>query len=167
MELIKKIMIRKATQRDFDFIYGLHIHPQVNRFLFYEIMSAEEFIAIFNELLEQDTLYVYEEDGIAIGMFKLTPKRYRCSHIADLGSIAIHPAFSGKGYAQQMLHQIILLGKEKGVLRLELGVSAINTKAIHIYEKAGFQKEGFLKKYIYLKNENLFLDDILMAYLYE
>jgi putative acetyltransferase len=66
-----------------------------------------------------------------------------------------------------MLHQIILPWKERGILRLELGVSAINTKAIHIYEKAGFEKEGFLKKYIYLKNENLFLDDVLMAYLYE
>ena len=66
-----------------------------------------------------------------------------------------------------MLHQIILLGKERGVVRLELGVSTINTKAIHIYEKAGFEKEGFLKKYIYLKNENFFLDDVLMAYLYE
>jgi L-phenylalanine/L-methionine N-acetyltransferase len=160
-------MIRKATQTDFDFIYDLHVHPQVNRFLLYEIMSPEEFKGIFNELLDQDILYVYEEDGILIGMFKLMPKLHRCSHIADLGGIAVHPSFSGKGYAQRMLHQIILLGKEKGVLRLELGVSTINTKAIHIYEKAGFQKEGFLKKYIYLKNENLFLDDILMAYLYE
>jgi L-phenylalanine/L-methionine N-acetyltransferase len=160
-------MIRKATQNDFDFIYDLHVHPQVNRFLFYEIMNADDFKSIFNELLEQDILYVYEEDGVSIGMFKLVPKLHRCSHIASVGGIAIHPTFSGKGYAQQMLHQIILLGKERGILRLELGVSAINTKAVHIYEKAGFKKEGFLKKYIYLKNENLFLDDILMAYLYE
>ena len=160
-------MIRKATQPDFDFIYDLHMHPQVNRFLFYEIMSAEEFKPIFNELLVQDILYVYEEDDILNGMFKLMPKIHRCSHIAYLGGIAIHPSFSGMGCAQRMLHQIILLGKERGVLRLELGVSTINTKAIHIYEKAGFEKEGFLKKYIYLKNENLFLDDVLMAYLYE
>jgi putative acetyltransferase len=161
------MMIRRASQHDFDFIYGLHVHPEVNRFLFYEIMSAEEFKAIFIELLEQDILYVYAEDGILIGMFKLMPKLHRCSHISVLGGIAIHPSFSGKGHAQQMLHQIILHGKERGVLRLELGVSTINTKAIHIYEKAGFEKEGFLKKYIYLKNENLFLDDVLMAYLYE
>jgi L-phenylalanine/L-methionine N-acetyltransferase len=160
-------MIRKATQNDFDFIYELHVHPQVNRFLFYEIMSAEEFKTIFNELLEEDILYVYEDEGISIGMFKLSRKLHRCSHIAYLGGIAIHPSFSGKGHAQHMLHEIILLGKEKGILRLELGVSTINTKAIHIYEKAGFEKEGFLKKYIYLKNENLFLDDIFMAYLYE
>ena len=160
-------MIRNATQNDFDFIYNLHILPQVNRFLFYEIMSADEFKPIFNELLEQEILYVYEEDDILKGMFKLVPKLHRASHIVFLGGIAIHPSFSGKGCGQRMLNEIILFGKEKGFLRMELGVSTINAKAIHLYEKAGFQKEGLLKKYIYLKNENLFLDDILMAYLYE
>jgi len=160
-------MIRKATQGDFNFIYDLHIHPQVNRFLFYEIMTAEKFKVIFDELLEEDILYVYEEESISIGMFKLSHKLHRASHIAYLGGVAIHPSFSGKGHAQRMLHQIILLGKERGILRLELAVSVINTKAVHIYEKAGFEKEGLLKKYIYLKNENLFLDDILMAYFYE
>ena len=135
-------MIRKATQHDFDFIYGLHVHPQVNRFLFYEIMNAEEFKPIFNELLEQDILYAYGEDGILIGMFKLMPKLNRCSHISVLGGIAIHPSFSGKGYAQRMLHQIILLGNERGVLRLELGVSAINTKAILFTKKQASKKKA-------------------------
>jgi putative acetyltransferase len=160
-------MIRKATQHDFDFIFDLHMHPQVNRFLFYEPMSSAEFKPIFNELLERDVLFVYEEEGTLTGMFKLVTHQHRCSHISVLGGVAIHPSFSGKGVGQQMLKQIILLGKERGILRLELGVSAINTKAIHLYEKAGFEKEGLLKKYIYLKNENLFLDDVLMAYLYE
>jgi RimJ/RimL family protein N-acetyltransferase len=159
-------VIRKATQNDFDFIYHLHIHPQVNRFLFHEISSAEEFKPIFNELLDQDILYVYEADDALVGMFKLTPKQHRCAHISVLGGVAVQPPFSGKGHAQRMLQEIIMLGKEKGVLRLELGVSTINKKAIHIYEKAGFEKEGFFKKYIYLKNENLFLDDVLMAYFY-
>ena len=161
------IMIRKATTNDFNFIYDLHIHPEVNRFLFYEIMSAEEFRPIFNELLPDKILYVYEEDTISKGMFKFTPKQYRSSHIVSLGGLAIHPSFSGKGCGQRMLDEIILLGKERGFIRMELGVSTINTKAIHLYEKAGFKKEGVLKKYIFLKTENLFLDDILMAYLYE
>jgi ribosomal protein S18 acetylase RimI-like enzyme len=160
-------MIRKTTHEDFDFIYHLHIHPQVNRFLFYEIMSEEEFKTIFNELLLQENLYVYEEDGILKGMFKLVPKQHRSSHIASLGGVAIHPSFSGKGCGLRMLNEIISLGKEKGFLRMELGVSTINTKAIRLYEKAGFIREGVLKKYIHLKTENLFLDDILMAYLYE
>jgi len=160
-------MIRKAKQDDFNFIYELHIHPEVNRFLFYEIMSPGEFKTLFNELLTEEVLYVYEEDNILKGMFKFTPKQYRSSHIASLGGVAIHPSFSGKGSGQRMVDEIILLGKERGFVRMELGVSTINIKAIHLYEKAGFKKEGMLKKYIFLKTENLFLDDILMAYLYE
>jgi putative acetyltransferase len=160
-------MTRKAEPRDFDFIYGLHIDPQVNRFLFYEIMSVEEFTSIFNGLLKEGILYVYEEEDILTGMFKLSPKQYRAAHIVSLGGVAIHPSFAGKGCGQRMLNEIILLGKEKGFARMDLGVSTINSKAIHLYEKAGFQREGLLKKFIYLKNENLFLDDILMAYLYE
>ena len=160
-------MIRIATHDDFDFIYALHIHPDVNRFLFYEIMSAEDFKSIFNDLLQQEVLYVYEEDDVLKGMFKLIPKQYRSSHIVFLGGVAIHPSFSGMGCGQRMLGEIILLGRERGFVRMELGVSTINPKAIHLYEKAGFQKEGLLKKIIYLKSEDLFLDDIFMAYLYE
>lgn len=160
-------MIRKAEQRDFDFIYGLHADPQVNRFLFYEIMDQEEFKTIFLEFLTQETLYVYEEDRVLTGMFRLSPKKHRASHIVSLGGVAIHPVFAGRGCGQRMLNEILLLGKQQGFRRIDLGVSAINTKAIHLYEKAGFVKEGLLKKYIYLKSEDIFLDDIIMAYLYE
>jgi len=159
-------MIRKATREDFDFIYESHMHPEVNRFSIYEIMSAAEFRPIFNELLERDTIYAFEEDNTLKGTFRLEPHQHRMAHIAALGGVVIHPSFSGKGCGQRMLDGIISLGKEKGFLRIELGVSTINTKAIHLYEKAGFKKEGELKKYIFLKTENLFLDDTLMAYLY-
>lgn len=159
-------MTRKATQADFDFIFHLHVHPQVNRFLFYELMSAGEFKRIFDSLLDQGILYVFEEEGIQKGMFKLVPKEHRCSHICVLGGVAIHPLFGGQGCGQRMINEIIQLGKERGFLRMELGVSTINTKAIYLYEKAGFVKEGLLKKYIFLKSENLFLDDLLMAHLY-
>jgi L-phenylalanine/L-methionine N-acetyltransferase len=160
-------MIRKATQKDFNFIHGLHIHPEVSRFLFYEPMPAEEFRPLFNKLLEQGILYVYEEEIVVMGMFKFMPQQHRAAHIADLGGIAVHPSFAGKGCGQRMLHEIMQLGKHMGFLRIQLGVSEVNAKAIHLYEKAGFKKEGRLKKYIHLKNENIFLDDVLMAYLFE
>jgi putative acetyltransferase len=75
-------MIRKASQNDFDFIYGLYMHPQVNRFLLYEMMDAAAFKQIFNELLSDDVLYVYETDDVSADMFKLVPLEHRLSHIA-------------------------------------------------------------------------------------
>ena len=125
-------------------------------FSFYEIMSAAEFKGIFDELLSQGVLYVYEEDDILKGMFKLTPKQHRCSHITFLGGVAIHPSFSGKGCGQRMINEIVSMGKEQGFLRMELGVSTINSKAIHLYKKPVSKKKAYMKKYIYLQSENIF-----------
>ena len=50
-------------------------------------------------------------------------------------------------------------------LRIELSVASINEKAIRLYEKAGFEKEGILKKFTYLESEKKFLDEVMMAYL--
>jgi len=48
-------------------------------------------------------------------------------------------------------------------LRPEAGVG--NGKALRLYKKAGFQQEGMLRKYTYLKKENVFPEEVLMAYI--
>lgn len=53
-------------------------------------------------------------------MFKLIPLQHRNHHIAYLGGLAIHPSFSGRGEGLTMLHKIISLAGEKGILRMEL-----------------------------------------------
>jgi len=55
--------------------------------------------------------------------------------------------------------------KAQGFPRVELSVATSNEKAIRLYEKAGFEKEGLLKKYTFLKSEQKFLDEVLMAWL--
>ena len=90
-------MIRKITGQDFDFIYELYMHPQVNHYLLYEPMTVHEFKDIFADLLNKNIVHIFEHDGIASGMFKLIPLTYRTSHIAYLGGVAIHPSFSGRG----------------------------------------------------------------------
>jgi len=65
-----------------------------------------------------------------------------------------------------MLQEIIDHVKEKMFLRIELSVASVNGKAIRLYEKAGFVKEGVLKNFTYLKSENKFLDEVMMAYLF-
>ncbi len=158
-------MIRKVNGRDFDFIYGLYMHPRVNRYLLYEPMEAHEFKDIFTDLLDKQIIYVFEDNGIAAGMFKLIPLTHRTSHIVYLGGLAIHPSFAGRGLGIAMLKEIQAYATRQGFLRIELSVAVINEKAIRLYEKAGFEKEGILRKYGYLKKENIFLDEILMSWL--
>jgi len=158
-------MIRPATNDDFDFIYELYMHPDNNPYLLYEQMLATSFRPIFDELQTKNQLYIYEVDGIQTGMCKMVPLQHRTSHIVYLGGFAIHPFFAGKGEGLKMMQEIIDHAKQKGFLRVELSVAVSNEKAIRLYQKAGFVKEGILKKYSYLKIENRFVDEMMMAYL--
>ena len=159
-------MYRKATQNDLQFIYDLYMHPQVNPFLLYEPMEIETFKPIYDKLLENESKYVFiNEKGDSVGMFKLFPWTYRASHIAYLGGLAIHPAFAGKGFGLKMMQEIIELANQQGYKRIELSVATDNLKAIELYKKAGFEAEGIMRKYTYLKQEGRFLDELLMSYI--
>ena len=159
-------MIRIATPEDFNFVYTLYMHPEVNGFLLYEVMNELSFEPIYKNLLYTGVKFIYTEHDRPVGMFKLIPLTYRTSHIAYLGGLAINPAFAGKGHGKKMLQEILEFAGKQGFLRIELSVANINEKAIQLYQNTGFQKEGTLKKYSFLKKENRFLDEILMAYLY-
>jgi L-phenylalanine/L-methionine N-acetyltransferase len=157
-------MIRKAKYDDLDFIFKLYMHPVSNPWLLYEVMEKHEFESIFNDLLSKRIVYVYEEEGIPIGMFKLIRHTYRTSHVAYLGGLAIDPDFSGKGKGLKLVQEIIDFAKQNQIFRIELSAATINERAIHLYKKAGFVEEGILKKYTYFEKENKYLDEVLMAY---
>ncbi len=159
-------MIRLATTDDFDFTYGLYMHLDVNPFLLYEKMDKVSFEPIFQDLKGNDLLYIYVASNEPTGMFKFIHMKYRNSHMAYLGGLAIHPSFFGKGYGFTMMQEIIELGTSKKLHRIELSTAVTNLKAITLYEKSGFEKEGTLRKYTYLKSENKFVDEVMMSYLY-
>lgn len=143
------------------------MHPQVNPFLLYEPMGGEEFKPIFGDLLQRDVKYIFEVEETSVGMFKLVPNVYRAGHIVYLGGLAVHPSFAGKGYGSAMMNEIIQYATQQRFLRIELSVSVTNLKAQHLYEKAGFEREGILRKYTYLQSENKMVDEVMMAWLSE
>src|SRR6478609_3633644 len=128
-------MIRSAASKDFTFFYDLYMHPEVNPFLLYENMTPQLFEPIFNELVNDDVLYVFEISDKPVGMFKLINLKHRNAHIAYLGGVAIDPRQSGKGYGALLMQEIIDFGKSKGLLRVELSTAVGNQKAILLYEK--------------------------------
>jgi RimJ/RimL family protein N-acetyltransferase len=129
------------------------------------MMEDREFWPVFNELVAKGCLYIFHSETERIGMFKLVPQKYRNSHIIYLGGIGIHPQFWNKGFGSLMLNEVISLVKNSGHRRIELTVASSNTQAIRMYEKAGFVNEGTLKRYTYLKSENRFIDEQVMALL--
>ena len=65
------------------------------------------------------------------------------------------------------MQEIIELANQQGYKRIELSVAVENLGAIKLYKKVGFEEEGVLRKYTYLKREERFLDELLMSYIFE
>lgn len=158
-------MTKLIENSDFDFIYNLYMHPKVNPFLLYEKMSEKEFRPIFEELVSRNIVYVFYQNGEPVGMFKLVQNEYRLSHVAYIGGVGIHPNFGGKGYGSLLFDAIIEISNQKGYKRLELTVYTENHRAIALYTKHGFEKEGVLRNFGFLKSENRFIDEQMMALL--
>ncbi len=160
-------MIRSAAFTDFQFIRHLYFHPHINPFLLYEMEEYDHFEAIFDVLMAQKSLFIFELDGQIKGMFKLYPLAFRTSHIAYLGGVAIAPDQIGKGYGKLMLAEIVTFAKARKFTRLELSTATINHVAIATYEKVGFQQEGVMRNYTFLKSENRYIDEVKMAILFD
>jgi RimJ/RimL family protein N-acetyltransferase len=69
-----------------------------------------------------------------------------------------------KGYGSEALRLVVAHGFEAYNLhRIGLDVFAYNDRAIHVYEKIGFRREGVQRDALFYKGE--FHDSILMAVL--
>ncbi|MBZ5857507.1 GNAT family N-acetyltransferase [Flavihumibacter profundi] len=141
------------------------MHPAINPYLLYDPMPLPDFAPIFSDLLDKSVLYKFIVEGRAAGMCKLVHQYFRNAHTIYLGGVAIHPDFTGKGYGLQMLQEIIAYAVGKGCRRIELSTGITNEKAIRLYERVGFVKEGVLRNYTWFKNEDRFLDEIMMSWI--
>ena len=81
---------------------------------------------------------------------------------AELGIYIGDNSHKGKGIGNQALEQIIQIGfYELSLLKIYLKVSKSNKRAIKLYEKKGFIKEGILQEHYW--NEECYEDVICMA----
>lgn len=92
--------------------------------------------------------------------FYAQPPGTRLSHIATF-FLFLEPAFWGKGIGT---HSIWFLETEvckRGYIRMECMVAAGNSKAMRLYEKLGYEREGVKKKAFYIDGE--YADLIIMG----
>jgi ribosomal protein S18 acetylase RimI-like enzyme len=156
-------MIRIAASNDFGYIFSLYMHPLNNQWLLYEQMGPDEFKTVYNELIARNSVYIYSENGKDVGMFKLQPMKYRNSHIIYLGGVAVDPVSSEQGAGSRMMAEVLVKVKEMGFTRIELTVGTENARALRLYERVGFEIEGRLKNYSFLKSENRYIDEYVMG----
>jgi putative acetyltransferase len=108
------------------------------------------------------TRLVAEIDGKAVGMIFLgreeAPRR---SHVGQIG-MAVHDAYAGRGAGTALMAAVVELADNWLQLkRLELGVYADNARAIALYERFGFEREG---RYVaYAWRNGAYADSLAMA----
>lgn len=100
-------------------------------------------------------------DGKAIGMITLIREETRRAHVASIG-IAVHDAYAGRGAGTALMAAAIDIADNWLALkRLELNVYSDNARAIALYQRFGFEREGLFRNYAFRDGE--YVDSVAMA----
>ncbi len=162
-------MLRLGTNKDFDMLYSIYMHPTVNPYLSFEVMSKEEFKPIFNELTKSGTLYVYENtDGQVVATCIVVRLARRCAHTVCLTTLATNPDCQRQGIGSRFMRELINeIRKDEEIKRIELYAEDDNEIALNFYKKLDFQVEGCLKKYYKRAQDDHFVDELVLARIFE
>lgn len=122
-------------------------------------------------LTERTTKYAAEQDRhsfaalvsgrlVGIGGLVVVP-RPRMRHVASLW-LEVHQDFHGKGVGSALMTKILdLADRWLGLVRVELHVNADNDRAVRLYERFGFEKEGRLRANFV--RDGAYVDSFVMA----
>jgi RimJ/RimL family protein N-acetyltransferase len=144
------VTLRRAEPEDVDFVLDLITHEDVDPYM--AVIRPRDRQSILAEIERSQTepeefgRFVIEVDGERAGLmgFEVANRR---SRIANLGSLAVHPAFRGRRLADEAArlfqrHLIFDLGYH----RVQLEIYGFNERAQRHAERAGFVREGVRRK---------------------
>jgi RimJ/RimL family protein N-acetyltransferase len=107
-------------------------------------------------------VFVADDEGVIVGRLSIARDQHPASrHVADLG-LMVAQSHRRRGIGTALLQAAVDWGEETGVRKLELHVFPWNAAAIALYEKFGFEREGYRKEHYRRGDE--YVDAILMAY---
>ena len=100
-------------------------------------------------------------DGKVIGALGLERFDNRRSHVGQFG-MAVHDAFAGRGAGSALLAAAIDLADNwLNLRRLELTAYADNARAIALYQRFGFEREGLHREHAW--RNGAYVDALAMA----
>jgi len=107
-------------------------------------------------------VFVAEDEGTIVGRLSLARDQHPASaHVADLG-LMVAATHRRQGIGRALLETAVMWAREAEVEKLELHVFPWNDPAIQLYERFGFEREGYRKRHYRRDRETV--DAILMAY---
>lgn len=160
--MIFSVYLRALKVEDASFINKLRSIPMMENL----ILGPKRFISLEREtewvksiILSDNNSVIYVavcENGSdkIIGYASVSDIDYR-NGTCSWSGIKIDPEFSGKGYGFQV---ILLLSKhifeELRMVRCRTQIQENNVVSLNVFKKAGFVKEGLMRKYAYKNGEH-------------
>jgi len=145
------VVVRNATVADIDELMALRREVAgEGRWIGAELPLDEEGDRRkLTESAEQGSLFVAEVDGVLVGNLGLHLPRY---NVADLG-MNVKDGHRGRA---------IVWARESGAHKIALQHWPHNTAARALYEKYGFEQEGYLRRHYPRKNGEIW-DAVVMG----
>jgi RimJ/RimL family protein N-acetyltransferase len=108
-----------------------------------------------------DPIFVALANGEVVGWCDIQRHPFPShSHRGTLG-MGVVPEYRGRGIGARLLDQTLKQAFAAGFVRVELNVRADNLRAMRLYEKLGFVREGLLRDAVFVDRQ--FHDAIAMA----
>jgi putative acetyltransferase len=160
------LIIRGREPGDAAAYQRLYSHPDVYRWTTQlPFPSVTTWQKKFEKMDEMGYIaFVAEIDGAMVGELTLfVEQRPRTRHSISFG-ISVDPAFGGRGIGEKLIRNAIDYAYNwLGMVRIELEVFHDNERALRLYQKLGFEREGVKRKACLRDGE--FHDIVLMAQL--
>ena len=143
-------ILRSGTEKDGKAVLANFIltHEQTDNLLSYPDetdITAEQEAQFLKSRAESacEVEILAEVEGMVAGLAGIDSmgSQYKVSHRADFG-ISVDQAYWGLGIGRALMEACIECAKKAGYEQIELNVIAENSRAIGMYEKAGFTEFG-------------------------
>ncbi|MEW6767315.1 MAG: GNAT family N-acetyltransferase [Pseudomonadota bacterium] len=89
-----------------------------------------------------NTLYVWDEEGVAMGCLQLTflpGMSYQGSWIAQVEGVRVDRSMRGEGIGEEMMKAVVAKARERGCKYLQLMTNKRRGDAQRFYERLGFE----------------------------
>lgn len=155
----RKLIIRKAEENDAEkFLKYFNIVGAETDFLGFGAegpkISLEEEKEIFKNSTPKNFFLIAEADNKIVGSCSISTneKRIRSIYFGELGIVVLKD-YWGLGIGYNLMKTAIELGKKAGLRKINLDTRDDNEKAIRLYEKLGFKKEGIITRGAVIKGK--------------
>ena len=118
---------------------------------------------ITQNIAKKNFTIVAETNGEVIGMLNTNRgTKIRVEHLCSFG-ISIQKQYCNQGIGSKMIASLLEWAKQdRKIEKIYLEVFAENERAIHVYEKLGFKKEGVKEKHIKFE-DGTYADEYIMG----